>query len=126
MTGRRWTSEAQVLAEMERLNDLSLEKVQDYARQAVTAAEAEATHKALRAKRVLLAKANGVRSISEAEFTAEADDEVAQAYLERLTSAAIAESIREALRSIRTNQDGLRTAAASHRDQISGPGWSGK
>lgn len=123
---RRWTTEAAVLSEMERLNDLSLEKVQDYGHQAVQAAEAEAMHKALRAKRVLMAKANGVRSIAEAEYTAESDDDVAQAYLERLTTAAIADSTKEALRSIRTNQDGLRTAAASHRDQISGPGWSGK
>jgi hypothetical protein len=82
---------------------------------AVTAAEAEATHKAMRAKRTLMAKANGVRSISEAELTAEADPDVSQAYLQRLTSAALADSCREAMRSIRTNQEALRTMAASHR-----------
>lgn len=120
---RRWVSEETVLLEMERLNDLSLQKVQEYARAAVQAAEAEATHKALRAKRVLLAKASGVRAISEAEYTAEADEEVADAYLRRLTTAAVAETVRESLRSIRTNQDGLRTAAASHRAPINGPGW---
>lgn len=123
---RRWTTEAQVLAEMERLNDLSMEKVREYETLSVKAAEAEATHKALRAKRALVAKAGGVRSISEAEMTAEADETVADAYMERLVLAAQADACREALRSIRQNQDGLRTAAASHRDQISGPGWSGK
>lgn len=123
MSGRRWVSEETVLLEMERLNDLSLQKVTEYASAAVRAAEAEAAHKALRAKRVLLAKANGVRSIAEAEYTAEADEDVADAYLQRLTTNAVAETVREALRSIRTNQDGLRTAAASHRAPINGPGW---
>jgi hypothetical protein len=122
MPGRRWTSEAQVLEEMERLNDLSLQKVAEYESRAVAAAEAEATHKAMRAKRVLLAKASGVRSISEAEYVAEADDDVAQAYLQRLAFAAEADAIKEGLRSIRTNQDGLRTAAASHRSPFVGPG----
>lgn len=112
---RRFSTEGEVLAELERLHFLSLEKVQEYESMAVTAAEAEATHKAMRAKRVLLAKANGVKSIAEAEYTAEADDDVAQAYLQRLASGATAEAIREALRSIRTNQEALRTMAASHR-----------
>jgi hypothetical protein len=112
---RRFSSEQEVLDELERLHFLSLTKANDYEREAVFAAEAEATHKALRARRVLLAKANGVRSIAEAEYTAEADDDVAQAYLQRLTGAAIADATREALRSIRTNQEALRTMAASHR-----------
>lgn len=115
MTGRRFSTEGEVLGELERLHFLSLEKVQDYESRAVAAAEAEATHKAMRAKRVLLAKANGVRSIAEAEYTAEADDDVAQAYLQRLAFAAEADAIREAMRSIRTNQEALRTMAASHR-----------
>lgn len=125
MTGRRWGSEAQVLEEMERLNDLSMEKVAEYQGLAVAAAEAEATHKALRAKRALVARTQ-VKSVAEAEMTSEADPEVAQAYMDRLVLAAQADACKEALRSIRTNQDGLRTAAASHRDQISGPGWSGQ
>lgn len=119
----RWRSEQAVLEEMERLNDLSLQKVQEYQTLAVQAAQAEATHKALKAKRILMAKANGVRSIAEAEYTAEADPEIAEAYLKRLTTEAQADAVREALRSIRTNQDGLRTAAASHRSPISGPGF---
>lgn len=115
MTRRRFSNEREVLEELERLHFLSLEKVQEYETMAVAAAENEATHKAMRAKRVLLAKANGVRSIAEAEYTAEADDDVAQAYLQRLTLGAQADAAREALRSIRTNQEALRTMAASHR-----------
>lgn len=120
---RRWVNEDQVLAEMERLNDLSMEKVREYQTLSTQAAEAEAAHKALRAKRTLVAKAAGVKSISEAELTAEADEIVSKAYMDRLVLAAQADACREALRSIRTNQDGLRTAAASHRGPISGPGY---
>lgn len=117
---RRFSSEQEVLDELERLHFMSMAKANDYEREAVFAAEAEATHKALRARRVLLAKANGVRSIAEAEYTAEADDDVAQAYLQRLTGAAIADATREGLRSIRTNQEALRTMAASHRPSTMG------
>jgi hypothetical protein len=120
---KRWTSEQAVLEELERLGDLSLEYVAAYQGAATLAAEAEATHKALRAKRVLLAKANGVKSIAEAEYVAEADEDVADAYMGRLTSAAQADALREAMRSVRTNQDGLRTAAASHRGPVVGPGY---
>lgn len=121
MSGRRFSSEQEVLDELERLHFLSLTKSNDYEREAVFAAEAEATHKALRARRVLLAKAHGVKSIAEAEYTAEADDDVAQAYLQRLTGAAIADATREGLRSIRTNQEALRTMAASHRPSVMNP-----
>lgn len=112
---RRFATEDQVLQEMERLHFLALEKVQEYEVMAVAAAENEATHKAMRAKRALLAKANGVKSITEAEMTAEADEDVSQAYLQRLVLAAQADAAREALRSIRTNQEALRTMAASNR-----------
>lgn len=123
MTGpRRWTSEREVLEELERLNEMSMDRAHAYTQLATDAAEAEAAHKALRAKRVLIAKAQGVRSITEAEYTAEADDDVANAYLTRLTTAAISDSCRETLRSIRTNQEALRTAIASLRGPYAGPG----
>ena len=112
---RRWATEDQVLLEMERLADESMQRAADYTHQAVQAAQAEATHKALRARRQLLARANGTKSMAEAEVTAEADETVALAYLERLTTAATAEACREALRSIRTNIDAMRTAVASQR-----------
>jgi len=108
---------------MERLNDLSMAKAQEFAGLAVESAAAEATHKTLRAKRILAAQAGGIKSISGAEAVADADDAVAGALMERLVSNAQAEACREALRSIRTNQDGLRTAAASHRTPFSGPGY---
>ena len=121
---RRWTSEQRVLEELERLGDESLRYAQvDYPAAAQEAAMAEAAHKTMRAKRVLLARAEGEKSVAAAELVAEADDAVADAYLQRLASSAKADSIREALRSIRTNQDSLRTAAASHRSPIVGPGY---
>lgn len=126
---RRWVSEAAVLDELERLNDTSMDLVRQYREHARAAAEAEASHKSARARRILLAKASRTEGrampISEAEVTAEADPEVSSLYMTRLTSAAMADATKEALRTIRTNQDGLRTAAASHRDMISGPGWKG-
>ncbi len=120
---RRWTSEAQILEELELLNDMSMDKAREFAGYAVEAAQAEATHKSMRAKRILTAQMNGTKSISGAEAIADADDAVGQALMERLVATAQADACREALRSIRTNQDGLRTAAASHRTPFAGPGY---
>lgn len=117
MSGRRFASEQEVLDELERLHFMSMERAQAYEGRAVAAAQAEATHKAMRAQRVLLAKAKGVRSIAEAEYTSEADPDVADAYLQRLVLAAQADADKEAMRSIRTNQEALRTMAASHRPE---------
>jgi hypothetical protein len=123
---RRWVSETQVLEELEWANTKSMEMVQEYAVQAREAAETEAAHKALRAKRVLLARANGARSAELAMAEAEGDPAVAEAFQARLIAAAMADATREALRSIRNNQDSLRTAIASLRDQVAGPGYSGR
>jgi len=128
---RRWVTEDQVLCELERLNDLSMDRVAAYNAQAVNRAEAEATHKVLRAKRVLKAQADGklgtgkAMSVAQAEIIAEADDVVSAAYMERLVTDAIADATKEALRSIRGNQEALRTAAASARDSVAGPGYGG-
>lgn len=124
MSPRRWISEEQVLTELERLNDLSMSLVDDFRNQAVQAAEAEAAHKALRAKRVLLAQTRGQEgegrrmSVAQAETVAEADQDVAEAYRHRLITNALAEATREAMRTVRNNQDALRTAAASHRTPV--------
>lgn len=121
MGARRWVTEEQVLEELERLNDMSLAAVREYEDAAQAAANAEADHKRLRAVTVLKAKAqHGIRGIGEAEYHAEANDEVASAYQLRLTTAATADAIRERLRSIRTNQEALRTAAASNRSPVTG------
>lgn len=117
----RWTSERAILEELERLNDESGARAAEYLGLAVDSAETEAAHKALRAQRLLLARANGVKSIAEADAVAEADADVADAHLARLVAAARADACREALRTIRTNQDSLRTAAASHRTPFQGP-----
>lgn len=122
---RRWVNEETVLAELERLSDLSMEQVAEYAAAARESATAEAEHKRLRARRILEAQANGTKAISAAEVVAEADDDVSSAYLRRLTSAAHTDAVREALRSIRENQNALRTAAASARDGVTGPGFGG-
>lgn len=118
-------SEDAVLAEMERLNDQSMEVAHDLAILLPERAAAEVAHKTARAKRILTAKHQGVRGINEAEYIAEADDAVAALWLERLGKDAQVEALRELLRTIRTNQDGLRTAAASARDGVTGPGWKG-
>lgn len=122
---RRWVNERTVLEELERLSDMSMERVREYADAAQASAVAEADHKRLRARRILLARAEGERSTAAAEVVAEADDEVSSAYLLRLTAAAHTDAVREALRSIRENQNALRTAAASARDGVAGPGFSG-
>lgn len=123
---RRWVNEQTVLEELERLSDLSMERVREYADAAERSAVAEADHKRLRARRILSARASGEgSSIAAAEVVAEADDEVATAYMERLVSAARTDAVREGLRSIRENQNALRTAAASARDGVTGPGFSG-
>lgn len=122
---RRWVSEDAVLAEMERLNDQSMEVAHDLAIILPERAAAEVAHKVARAKRILLAKHQGVRGINEAEYIAEADESVADLWRSRLGKDAEVEALRELLRTIRTNQDGLRTAAASARDGVTGPGWRG-
>ena len=132
MTRRRWASEEEVLGELERLNDLSMEKVREFQGLAVESAEAEATHKTMRAKRILQAQADAKvttgksMSVAQAEVVAEADDEVAAAYFARLSASALAEACRESMRSIRSNQEALRTAAASARDSVTGPGYNGR
>lgn len=125
MADRRWVSEDAVLAEMERLNAMSEGLVQAFTIAAPARAAAEAAHKTARAQRILLARHNGVRTMAEADAISEADPEVATLYADRLNQDAVVESLREALRSLRTNQDALRTLAASARDGVTGPGWRG-
>lgn len=96
---------------------------------ALAAAEAEAEHKAARAKAILRFKADdSVRmSHAEAETRAEADDTVAALYMRRLTTAAIAEAHREKLRQLREQVAASRTEVASDRaaDVWHASGWTG-
>jgi hypothetical protein len=95
---------------------------------AVAAAEAEAAHKAGRARAILREKArDDVRmSHAEAEARAEADEHIADLYRQRLVTAAIAESHREKLRQLREQVATGRTAVASERetDRIHANDWS--
>lgn len=90
--------------------------VHEFGAAAREAAEAEAAHKTARAKRVLRARADGVRSISEAEFIAEADDNVADLYMRRLTTAAVAESFRQRINSLRERINVGRSLYATQRE----------
>lgn len=122
----RWASETVVLDELERLNDESERQVREYLDLATAAAEAEVTHKSLRANRILRARAEGARSHAEAETIAEADPDVAEAYLDRMVAEAKADACKQTLLTIRNNQDGLRTAVASHRNMFTGPGYQSR
>lgn len=108
--------------------------VDAYRQIALDAAAAEAEHKTARAKAILACKAGTgpegqkVRmSHAEAETRAEADDRIAELYLKRLTTAAIADSHREKLRQLREQVATGRTAVASERaaDQFHAEGRTG-
>jgi hypothetical protein len=89
----------------------------EYRQIAHDAALAEAAHKAARAKAILSAKASGERvSHAEAETRAEADDDIAGLYQDRLVKAAFADSHREKLRQLREQVATGRTAVVAERD----------
>lgn len=103
--------------------------VGEYRGVAVAAAEAEAEHRRERAKAILRFKArDDVRvSHAEAETRAEADDRIADLYMKRVTTAAVADSHRERLRQLREQVATGRTAVASDReaDRIHAAGMTG-
>lgn len=103
------------LGEVSRAYEIAAGEYRDIA---VRAAEAEAAHKAARAKAILKAKASETERIShaEAEARAEADDVIAGLYRERLISSALADSHREKLRQLREQVATGRTAVASERE----------
>lgn len=95
---------------------------------ALRAAKAEAAHKSARAQAILTAKASAAgMSHAEAETRAEADPRVADLYMERLTTAALADSRREKLRQLKEQQANGRSAVAYERDvdKIHADGLSG-
>lgn len=77
----------------------------------IMAAEAEANHKAKRA--VAFLQAEG----TDAKRTATAEAHVHEDYQKRLAATAVYESLKEAIRSTRTQLDALRTIAANIRSQ---------
>lgn len=125
MTGPRRVTPLERLGEVSR----AYEGMADgYQQVLLEAAAAEAAHKTARAKAILRFKAGEERvSHAEAESRAEADDTVAALYLERLTTAAVAESHREKLRQLREQTANGRTAVASDRvvDEMHARGITG-
>lgn len=100
-------------------DDLDL-TVQRYGDETVKAASSEADHKRLRATRILRAKADGTSAVSLCEAIADADSAVADAYLRRLTTAAVADASKQRIASIRERIGALRSYLADQRaaDQI--------
>lgn len=90
-----------------------------YRQEAVAAAEAEADHKRARAKRFLKAMHGPnpeAKSAAMAENIAEADDEVADLLSRRLIAAAIADSTRQKLMSLREEIATARSEAVTARE----------
>lgn len=100
---------------------LAYEKAADeFPQLALNAAASEADHKSERAKAILRYKARveqGKQRMSqaEAESMAEADDTVADLYMARLTSAAIADAAKQKLFQLKTMVEVARTVVASER-----------
>ena len=78
------------------------------------AATAEAAYKTERAKAVLRARVDA-KSMSEAETVADADDRVSELLMARLTTAALADSQKELIRSLRAHMDAEQTNRADQR-----------
>lgn len=108
------------MSALDRLGEVSREyqRMADAYRQvAMDAAAAEAEHKARKAQVILSAKADGERvSHAEAESRAEADENVAALYRDRLVKAAMADAHREKLRQLREQVANGRTYVASERE----------
>lgn len=82
----------------------------------VAAAKAEAAHKSARARAILSAMAEGGVSHAKAETIAEADEDVATLYQDRLVTQAMAEAHRAQLLQLREQVANGRTFVASARE----------
>lgn len=99
-----------------RVSRLYSERAQSFEAVALAAAHAEADYRRLRAQAILRHKAQEERiSQAEAETRADAEDTVAAAHLEKLTTAAVAEAHRERLRQLRSQVDVGRSYVTSER-----------
>lgn len=93
-----------------------------YREQAVKAAELEAAHKRAQAKRFLVAmhRSEGgeaeAKSAAMAEKIAEADDQVADLYSQRLIAAALADATKQKLMSLREEIGMARSQMANERE----------
>jgi hypothetical protein len=101
---------------MSRLTDQLAAVVAIYHDQAIKAAEAEAEHKKWRAKRFLEAMHSGeAKSAVMADNIAEADDRVADLYSKRLIAAAVADSTKQKILSLREEIGFERSLMADRR-----------
>lgn len=104
---------------LKRLGEVSAEyarRAQDFARIADEAAEAEATHRAERARAVVRHKTSEERmAMSEAEVRAEADEQVADLYRDRLVKAAARDAAKAKLDQLREQVAVGRSFAAAER-----------
>lgn len=88
----------------------ALDEVQSgYEGRLMAAAKAEALYKAERGKFVVRARADGARSMAEAETQADADERLADLLLDRLTSAALVEASKQSALSLRTKISALQS-----------------
>lgn len=102
---------AHIDAEIGRLSDILESKTNEFAVLARAAAESEVAHKTARAKALLTS--NGRSSdLREAEADAATEDQ----HLKRKIDEAVADACREAMRSLRTQLEALRTLAANLRE----------
>jgi hypothetical protein len=93
------------------------------------AAEADANHKYAHARAVLLFKESGERmSQGEAETRADADDEVARLYREKVVTRAKADALKAKLTQMREQQANVRTAVVDERgvDEGHARGYGGQ
>lgn len=90
------------------------EATREYGRLAQEAAVADSTYKRERAKRFLLAR-DEARTVDERHAICDADDTVADLAMTRAITAALAESQKERIRSIRENIGAVRTQMADAR-----------
>lgn len=94
--------------------------VQRYGEEVEAAAIAEADYKSARARRVLRARADGARSVAEAETIADADDVIADLLMRRLTTAAITDASKQRIVSLRERIGAQRSYLVDQRaaDQL--------
>lgn len=90
--------------------------VNTYGPIAENAAICEAEHRRIKARFIVQARADGVKSMSEAETQADADETVADAHLARLLSAAQVDTTKARLIQLRSAVDVGRSFAVEERE----------
>lgn len=90
-------------------------KTHEYGEIAAQRAVAEAEYKAAKARRVLTARAEGARSIAEAETIATADTGIAVLHREHLIADAMADAAQKSIYALRTRIEVGRSFLATER-----------